>query len=260
MLQATCVRRRSALPVSSLPFPRLKRHDHGSSAYFHFPVSAVDCSRLRRLCGVGCLAGETAGLEGSLIARVDARVHAEAVIAPSQPDWPSVSEDSHEYLHVSVSGQYRPGAVALVSAATQAGQGYWVMAPLQRADGSWVYVNQGFVPQKKRPSRAAIRRLSRSPSPGCYVSAIPAEVCGTMCRPRIAGTHGMCRPWQSSRGCRRWRRISWMRKPPAANCRWAGLPSFSSAIIIASTPSPGLPWPSACCWLLGWCCGIHAER
>lgn len=85
-----------------------------------------------------------------LIARVDARVHAEAVIAPSQPDWPSVSEDSHEYLHVSVSGQYRPGAVALVSAATQAGQGYWVMAPLQRADGSWVYVNQGFVPQEKR--------------------------------------------------------------------------------------------------------------
>ena len=68
-----------------------------------------------------------------LIARVDARVHAEAVIAPSQPDWPSVSEDSHEYLHVSVSGQYRPGAVALVSAATQEGQGYWVMAQIGRA-------------------------------------------------------------------------------------------------------------------------------
>ena len=105
-----------------------------------------------------------------LIARVDARVHAEAVIAPSQPDWPSVSEDSHEYLHVSVSGQYRPGAVALVSAATQEGQGYWVMAPLQRADGSWVYVNQGFVPQEKRGAAQS----------GGYTPAEPVTVTGLL--------------------------------------------------------------------------------
>ena len=122
-----------------------------------------------------------------LIARVDARVHAEAVIAPSQPDWPSVSEDSHEYLHVSVSGQYRPGAVALVSAATQEGQGYWVMAPLQRADGSWVYVNQGFVPQEKRGAAQSgeytptepvtvtgLLRLSH-PGGGVFRDNVPAE-------------------------------------------------------------------------------------
>ena len=105
-----------------------------------------------------------------LIARVDARVHADAMMAPSQPDWPSVSEDSHEYLHVSVSGQYRPEAVALVSAATQEGQGYWVMAPLQRADGSWVYVNQGFVPQEKRGAAQS----------GGYTPAEPVTVTGLL--------------------------------------------------------------------------------
>ena len=86
----------------------------------------------------------------NLIARVDTRVHAEAMLAPSQHDWPTVSEDTHEYLHVSVRGRYQPQAVALVSAATEAGQGYWLMAPLQCADGSWVYVNLGFVPQQQR--------------------------------------------------------------------------------------------------------------
>ncbi|WP_237440505.1 SURF1 family protein [Alcanivorax sp. DP30] len=85
-----------------------------------------------------------------LIARVDARVHAEPVAAPVQRGWPEVSEATHEYLHVLVRGEYRADAVSLVAAATEEGQGYWVMAPLQQEDGSWVYINQGFVPQAQR--------------------------------------------------------------------------------------------------------------
>ena len=93
-----------------------------------------------------------------LITRVDARVHAEAVEAPARKTWAEVSEDQHEYLHVQMSGQYRVQAVALVAAATQEGQGYWVMAPLQRTDGSWVYVNQGFVPQSERKAASQGQR------------------------------------------------------------------------------------------------------
>lgn len=85
-----------------------------------------------------------------LIARVDARVHADPVTAPAQGDWATVSNASHEYLRVQLSGRYLPDATALVAAATEEGQGYWVMTPLQRADGSWVYINRGFVPQSQR--------------------------------------------------------------------------------------------------------------
>ena len=105
-----------------------------------------------------------------LITRVDARVHAEAVEAPARKTWAEVSEDQHEYLHVQMSGQYRVQAVALVAAATQEGQGYWVMAPLQRTDGSWVYVNQGFVPQSER----------KAASQGSYTPTGPVTVKGLL--------------------------------------------------------------------------------
>ncbi len=88
-----------------------------------------------------------------LIDRVEARVHADPVAVPA--NWPRVSEDTHEYLHVRVSGEYRADAVSLVAAATEAGQGYWVMAPLQLAGGRWLYINQGFVPQTERKAAQA---------------------------------------------------------------------------------------------------------
>ena len=85
-----------------------------------------------------------------LIAQVDARVHADPVAAPAQGDWATVSKASHEYLRVQLTGEYLADGISLVAAATEEGQGYWVMVPLQRADGSWVYINRGFVPQSQR--------------------------------------------------------------------------------------------------------------
>lgn len=85
-----------------------------------------------------------------LIARVDARVHADPVTAPAQGDWATVNKASYEYLRVQITGEYLAEGISLVAAATEEGQGYWVMVPLQRADGSWVYINRGFVPQSLR--------------------------------------------------------------------------------------------------------------
>ncbi|WP_290539266.1 MULTISPECIES: SURF1 family protein [Alcanivorax] len=85
-----------------------------------------------------------------LIARVDARVHADPVTAPAQGDWATVNKATHEYLRVKLPGQYLPEGISLVAAATEEGQGYWVMVPLQRANGNWVYINRGFVPQRLR--------------------------------------------------------------------------------------------------------------
>ena len=122
-----------------------------------------------------------------LIARIDARVHAQAVLAPAQEEWANVTNASHEYRHVTVTGRYRSEAVSLVAAATEAGQGYWVMAPLQREDGSWLYINQGFVPQGERKAAQAgaftpegdvtvtgLLRLSH-PGGGVLRDNVPAE-------------------------------------------------------------------------------------
>ncbi|HZX28084.1 MAG TPA: SURF1 family cytochrome oxidase biogenesis protein, partial [Telluria sp.] len=78
----------------------------------------------------------------ALIARVDQRVHAAPVPAPSGP----VTREGHEYLHVVVDGVYLPNHDTLVQAVTDLGPGYWVMTPLCRADGSVVLINRGFVP------------------------------------------------------------------------------------------------------------------
>lgn len=110
------------------------------------------------------------GWKEDLIARVNARVHAEAVAAPAQEAWPQIRKDSYEYLHVYVDGQFRPDAVSLVAAATGEGQGYWVMAPLRQSDGSWVYINQGFVPQDQRQAAAA----------GAFTPSGPVTVTGLL--------------------------------------------------------------------------------
>ena len=122
-----------------------------------------------------------------LIARVDARVHALPVDAPGQGDWSAVNKASHEYLRVQLTGEYLPEGISLVTAATEAGQGYWVMTPLQRTDGSWVYINRGFVPQAERVqasrgdftphgevSVAGLLRLNE-PGGGLLRDNVPAE-------------------------------------------------------------------------------------
>jgi surfeit locus 1 family protein len=81
-----------------------------------------------------------------LIARVDARVHAPPVLAPTRAQWSSVDAPSAEYRHVQLHGSFLHDRQTLVWTATDLGSGYWVMTPLQRDDGSVVLVNRGFAP------------------------------------------------------------------------------------------------------------------
>lgn len=92
-----------------------------------------------------------------LIARVDARVHAEPQAIPAEGDWANVTEQRDEYRHVVVSGHFLHDKEALVYASTERGPGYWVLTPLALADGATVFVNRGFVPldRKARASREA---------------------------------------------------------------------------------------------------------
>jgi surfeit locus 1 family protein len=85
-----------------------------------------------------------------LIARVDARVHAEAVAPPAKAEWNSLQPDEIEYRHVALKGVFDHSRETLVQAVTERGAGFWVLTPLTQTDGTTVIVNRGFVPSDRR--------------------------------------------------------------------------------------------------------------
>ena len=85
-----------------------------------------------------------------LIARVEQRVHAPPVAAPAQSQWPQVNVANSEYLHVVIEGRFRHDRETLVQAVTELGGGFWVITPLETADGGTVLINRGFVPPSLR--------------------------------------------------------------------------------------------------------------
>ncbi len=89
-----------------------------------------------------------------LIERVDQRVHAAATPAPAAGQWPTLTVPNDEYRHVSLQGTFLYEREALVQAVTELGSGFWVITPLQLADGSTVLVNRGFVPPQARARSA----------------------------------------------------------------------------------------------------------
>lgn len=91
----------------------------------------------------------------ALIARVDARVHADPTNLPADSVLNTQDKDRLEYLRVRVSGQYQPRMTALVRAATELGTGYWVMTAFDTTDGRRVWINRGYV-----PSGTALARVS----------------------------------------------------------------------------------------------------
>lgn len=91
-----------------------------------------------------------------LIARVTERVHAPAVDAPGPAQWPRVTPQADEYLHVRLRGTWLPDHNTLVRASTVLGPGYWVLTPLRRADGTLVLINRGFVAQDARGDATAL--------------------------------------------------------------------------------------------------------
>ncbi|MDR6432263.1 SURF1 family protein [Brucella pseudogrignonensis] len=85
-----------------------------------------------------------------LIARVDARVHAEPVAAPGKDDWANVNQADDEYRHVTLTGSYLNDKEVLVRALTERGLGFWVLTPLRSNDGTLTFINRGFIPDAKR--------------------------------------------------------------------------------------------------------------
>ncbi|WP_062223242.1 SURF1 family protein [Aureimonas sp. D3] len=102
------------------------------------------------LVGLGVWQVERRAWKLDLIAKVEARVHAPASDAPPKAQWAEVNASNDEYRHVSLTGTFLNDKETLVQALTDLGGGFWVLTPLQAADGSITLVNRGFVPQEKR--------------------------------------------------------------------------------------------------------------
>jgi surfeit locus 1 family protein len=103
-----------------------------------------------------------------LIDRVEQRVHAAPVEAPAGP----VSVTADEYRHVVLRGRFLHARETLVQAVTEQGPGWWLVTPLQQADGRSVLVNRGFVTtaskaQASRPDgEITVTGLLRLAEPG----------------------------------------------------------------------------------------------
>ncbi|WP_238182526.1 SURF1 family protein [Methylobacterium trifolii] len=101
------------------------------------------------LVGLGTWQVQRRAWKLDLIAQVEARVHAPAVAAPGPADWPGITS-ADAYRRVRLTGRFLHDRASLVQAVTVLGGGFWVMTPLEAADGVTVLVNRGFVPADRR--------------------------------------------------------------------------------------------------------------
>lgn len=115
------------------------------------------------LCALGTWQVHRLAWKRALIAQVDQRAHAPATPAPAKSEWPALTSDNAEYRHVTAAGTYQYDRQTLVQAATELGSGYWVMTPLQLADGGTILVNRGFVLPEWRKAQSA---TAQPPAPG----------------------------------------------------------------------------------------------
>jgi surfeit locus 1 family protein len=119
-----------------------------------------------------------------LIARVDARVHADPVPLPRAADWPRITAGTHEYLRVKVRGTFLYDYTTRVQTTTALGIGFWLMTPLCTDDGI-VFVNRGFVPMQ-----SGDLKLPAPPKAGsnpCAAGGAPVEIAGLLRLPEPKG-------------------------------------------------------------------------
>ena len=115
------------------------------------------------LCALGFWQLQRLAWKRDLVARVAERVQLSSTPpAPIESDWPKVSAERDEYRRVTVTGTFKHEREALAydllsdANGKFSGPGYWVLTPLETANGTMVIVNRGFVPLDRK--NAATRR------------------------------------------------------------------------------------------------------
>ena len=106
-----------------------------------------------------------------LIDRVERRVHSAPQALPAPASWPQLDAKAMEYQPSSLQGQWLADKTVLTQATTTLGAGFWVLTPLQQADGTQVLVNRGFVPDSLRAAWSDPQQVA-SATPSGEVSVI----------------------------------------------------------------------------------------
>ncbi|RZA32303.1 MAG: SURF1 family protein [Lysobacteraceae bacterium] len=113
-----------------------------------------------------------------LIARVDARVHADPVAPPAAARWGQVTKESDEYRRVRLAGHYLYEITTPVQALSELGAGFWLLTPLCTAEGSIVFINRGFIPAvDNKPGTYPSRRAGANP---CAAAGERVEITGLL--------------------------------------------------------------------------------
>lgn len=146
------------------------------SRFFTISVIVLALALFASLIALGTWQVQRRAWKLDLIERVEQRVHAAPVAAPERGQWPKIKPAIDEYRHVRLTGTFLHDRETLVQASTVQGSGFWVLTPLQAADGTTVLVNRGFVLPELRdraarapstlPGEASVAGLLRITEPG----------------------------------------------------------------------------------------------
>jgi len=99
-----------------------------------------------------------------LIARVDARVHAEPGALPPLARWASITKETDEYRRVRLSGHYLYEFTTPVQALSDLGAGFWLLTPFCTDEGHIIFINRGFIPASgNKPGAFPARRAGAQP-------------------------------------------------------------------------------------------------
>ena len=131
-----------------MPHPPAPRRPHGALTLAL--LALVGVALLLGFVALGVWQVERRAWKLDLIARVDARLHAPAQPLPPASQWPGLDVAANTYTPMRLQGRWLPGKTVLTQATTELGAGFWVLTPLQLADGGQVLVNRGFIPQARR--------------------------------------------------------------------------------------------------------------
>ncbi|MYN41440.1 SURF1 family protein [Duganella sp. FT109W] len=171
----------------------------------------------------------------ALIERVDQRVHAAPVPAPSMAQWPQLAADTDDYRRVQLSGVLLDGSTTQVLASLDRGIGYWVVTPLCTPDGGIVMVNRGFTP-------AGLGGWKPQPAP----PAATAEACRSAAGPMVSVT-GLLRLTEVAGRLRQNEpaRNYWYTRDVQAIAQARGLPAVAPYFVDADAASARAAGPVA---------------
>ncbi|MFT3761636.1 MAG: SURF1 family protein [Pseudoxanthomonas sp.] len=174
-------------------------------------------------CALGVWQVKRLAWKLDLIERVESRIHAAAVPAPTPADWNQVSAARDEYRRVCVGGHFLEGRDTRVDALTERGAGDWILSPLQAQGGYVVMVNRGFVPKGSEYAASPYNRPDNS-----------RIVCGLL---RISEPKGrILRPNQPETD-------RWFSRDVAAIAARRGLTNVAPYFIDADLDPAAAQWP-----------------